>query len=117
MNLRFPIEGCFLLLFILNFSSSFLVYNGSMTEIKRIVLFASLAVISIFLFVGLSLSLTLFILSRDLPQIIEKKDYKPWLTTEVYSSEGVKIGEFLEHRRYLVEAKDLPENLKKAFVA
>lgn len=52
---------------------------------------------------------------KGLPVITTLVEYKPKLTTRIYSSDGVIIGELYEERRYPPE-KDLPDYVKKAFV-
>jgi penicillin-binding protein 1A len=53
----------------------------------------------------------------DLPRLTTLKDYKPFTLTEVYSEDGVLIGEFSTERRIVVPLSQMPRLLVKAFVA
>jgi penicillin-binding protein 1A len=56
-------------------------------------------------------------LSEDLPKITSLADYRPPIITTMYSDDGRKIGEFFKERRILVPLAEMPDLLKKAFVA
>jgi penicillin-binding protein 1A len=58
-----------------------------------------------------------FYLSRNLPKISSLKDYRPPIITTVYSDDNRKIGEFFKERRIVVPLSEMPDMLKKAFVA
>ena len=58
-----------------------------------------------------------FFLSRNLPKISTLKDYRPPIITTVYSDDNRKIGEFFKERRIVIPLSQMPEMLKKAFVA
>ena len=66
---------------------------------------------------GISFLALCLVIERSLPSIAAIKDYHPPLVTSVYSADGELIGEFFDERRYLVQLKDLPPYLIKAFVA
>ena len=51
------------------------------------------------------------------PDVDSLKEYKPYLPTEIYSADKVKIAEIFEQRRYVVELKDMSSYLQKAFIA
>jgi penicillin-binding protein 1A len=55
--------------------------------------------------------------SRDLPDFTTIEDYKPDAVTSVYSSDGTLIGEFYKERRYPVSLSEIPEHVRKAFLA
>lgn len=56
-------------------------------------------------------------IAKELPTIVRPEDYRPWLTTEVFSEEGKLIAEFFEEKRYVVSIDKIPSLLQKAFVA
>ncbi len=58
-----------------------------------------------------------YYLSEDLPKITSLADYRPPIITTMYSDDGRKIGEFFKERRILVPLAEMPDMLKKAFVA
>jgi len=58
-----------------------------------------------------------YYLSEDLPRIASLADYRPPIITTMYSDDGRKIGEFFKERRILVPLAEMPDLLKKAFVA
>ncbi len=58
-----------------------------------------------------------YYLSEDLPRITSLADYRPPIITTMYSDDGRKIGEFFKERRIIVPLTEMPEQLKKAFVA
>lgn len=56
-------------------------------------------------------------ITRDLPPLFSIEDYKPQAVSKVYAADGTVIGEFYKERRYPVKVKDVPEVVKKAFIA
>lgn len=56
-------------------------------------------------------------ISQDLPRISSLKDYRPSIISTVYDEQNRKIAEFFRERRVVVELKDVPPLLVKAFVA
>jgi penicillin-binding protein 1A len=58
-----------------------------------------------------------YYLSEDLPKITSLADYRPPIITTMYSDDGRKIGEFFKERRIIVPLAEMPDMLKKAFVA
>jgi len=58
-----------------------------------------------------------FYLSRNLPKIASLKDYRPPVITTVYSDDNRKIGEFFKEGRIVIPLSQMPDMLKKAFVA
>jgi penicillin-binding protein 1A len=58
-----------------------------------------------------------FYVSRNLPKISSLKDYRPPIITTVYSDDNRKIGEFFKERRIVIPLSQMPDMLKKAFVA
>ncbi len=69
-------------------------------------------------FGGVALAAVMFmVVSSDLPKLITVEDYKPLLVSEIYSRDGVKIGEYFRERRKLVPYQDIPKQVVQAFVA
>lgn len=79
---------------------------------------------------GLSLSIVLglggvfvaalgytFYIFQGLPDVSTLKDYRYSRVSEVYSSDGVKIGEFSNERRYPVRFEEIPQHVISAFLA
>lgn len=58
-----------------------------------------------------------YYLSEDLPKITSLADYRPPIITTMYSDDGRRIGEFFKERRIVVPLTEMPDLLKKAFVA
>jgi penicillin-binding protein 1A len=65
----------------------------------------------------LGASAVYFYVSRNLPKISSLKDYRPPIITTVYSDDNRKIGEFFKERRIVIPLSQMPDMLKKAFVA
>ncbi|MEA3332465.1 MAG: PBP1A family penicillin-binding protein [Pseudomonadota bacterium] len=55
--------------------------------------------------------------SRDLPKITSLKDYHPYTMTEVYAQDGELIGRFGIEKRKVAPIEEIPDLLKKAFIA
>jgi len=58
-----------------------------------------------------------FTILFDLPRLTTLKDYNPYIVSEVYSEDGVLIGEFFVERRTVVPISQMPRLLVKAFIA
>ena len=58
-----------------------------------------------------------FYISRNLPKIFSLKDYRPPVITTVYSDDNRKIAEFFKERRIVIPLSQMPDMLKKAFIA
>ncbi|MDZ4784929.1 MAG: PBP1A family penicillin-binding protein [bacterium] len=58
-----------------------------------------------------------FYITRDLPRLDDMKDYKPASVTRVFDSQKNLIAEFFIERRYPVSIKDIPEQIKRAFIS
>jgi len=67
----------------------------------------------------LAVSLTVYLISRDLPQIKTLNDYQPNLVSFVYDRNGQVIGEFKyeNQRRIVVPVDRVPKRMIQAFVA
>ncbi len=55
--------------------------------------------------------------ARDLPKITSLKDYHPYTVTEVFANDGELIGRFGLEKRKVAPIEEIPELLKKAFIA
>lgn len=62
-------------------------------------------------------ALYLFSLSTTLPHLVTADSYKPRLVSEVFDTNGEKIGEFFREKRKMVAIEDIPEKLMQAFLA
>lgn len=78
-----------------------------------------LAIVFILILFGgtISIYLVLNSFSKEIPLVDDIKKYSPDLATKFYSYDDRVTGEFAIERRELVEAEDIPELLKKAFIA
>jgi penicillin-binding protein 1A len=56
-------------------------------------------------------------IEKTLPSVDKLKNYNPSLPTLIYSSEGTKIGELFEEKRYPVALSDVSQILIKSFLA
>ncbi|MCK5679908.1 PBP1A family penicillin-binding protein [bacterium] len=55
--------------------------------------------------------------AQDLPQITSLKDYHPYTVTEVFAGDGELIGRFGIEKRKIAPIEEIPDLLKKAFIA
>lgn len=68
--------------------------------------------------VGLAFGLWIYIrLTRDLPRIERISDYRPKAVTSVLAEDGTLIAEIFDERRYPVPFEEIPDVIKKAFLA
>lgn len=56
-------------------------------------------------------------LTQDLPAVTELLDYRPPTATRVYAADGTLIGEFYVERRYLLPIEQIPDQVRRAFLA
>jgi len=81
--------------------------------LKRILRIAFLtAVAGILITVPIVLYLT-----QDLPPLHALKNYHPPIVTEVFDTNGVKIGEYYLQRRHVIAYKEIPKIIVQAFIA
>ena len=59
----------------------------------------------------------LYFLSRDLPSLQQLEDYRPKLSSKVYSSDLKLIHEYYIEKRSFVPLEEMPEALKQAVIA
>jgi penicillin-binding protein 1A len=88
--------------------------RGFMARIFRWLLLASILIVIIG---SMGVAGVYFYLSQNLPKIASLKDYRPPIITTVYSDDNRKIGEFSKERRIVIPLSQMPDMLKKAFVA
>ena len=55
--------------------------------------------------------------SKDLPSFTRINDYQPPLVTTVYARDGQVLGHFYREKRFLVPHEEMPELIKRAFLA
>jgi len=58
-----------------------------------------------------------FYFAYDLPNLRNLQDYRPPVVSEVFGDNNEKLGEFWIECRYLVPIKQIPANVKNAFIA
>ena len=84
----------------------------------QIVFLGGIALVTI---AALALSALYVSFTKDLPQLISLKDYKPPIVSEIIATDGKEsklIGEFYRNeRRYVVSFDQIPELLAHAFIA
>ncbi|MCC7460335.1 MAG: PBP1A family penicillin-binding protein [Proteobacteria bacterium] len=80
---------------------------------KGLVQFFLLICIAGFLGIAIFCSILLW----NLPSVASLKKYKPAVSTEVYSKEFIKVGEFFEERRMFVPFEKIPPMLIHAFIS
>jgi len=85
-------------------------------RLKFLLLILSLFFIFIF-FSGVVIYVILKGLEKDIPLVEDIKKYTPDIATKFYSYDDRVIGEFAIERREIVELEDIPDLLKKAFIA
>lgn len=84
------------------------------TNIFKWIAFASFCII---VFTASTLAGIYIYLDRNLPKISTLEDYRPSIITSVYSDDNRKIAEFFQERRVVLPLSEVPDMLKKAFVA
>ena len=65
----------------------------------------------------LLLTFAVIVIYPTLPSLEVLTDYRPKIPLQVYTADGVLIGEFGEERRALVRIEDVPDVMKRAIVA
>ncbi len=85
--------------------------------IKKFLLFIVVVTLSVSLVAGLFGTWSYFYLTRDLPRLSRIEDYKPPAVTRVLAKDGTLMAEFYSERRYPVKLIDVPDMVRKAFLA
>lgn len=84
---------------------------------KKHLTIIGLSVLGLGLITLLGISLFIYSVQKDLPQLITVSDYKPLLVSEVYDRKNKKIGEFFREKRTLLPYEEMPKQLINAFLA
>jgi penicillin-binding protein 1A len=58
-----------------------------------------------------------FYFASDLPRITSLRDYRPATITEIYADGGELIGQYYLEKRKIIPVEEIPDLLKKAFIA
>ncbi|MEA3240602.1 MAG: transglycosylase domain-containing protein, partial [Pseudomonadota bacterium] len=58
-----------------------------------------------------------FYFASDLPRITSLRDYRPATITEIYADGGKLIGQYYLEKRKIIPVEEIPDLLKKAFIA
>ncbi len=90
-------------------------FTGSV--FKNTVIFLIVCVVSVVFLVAAMCITFLMHIEKTLPSIESLKNYNPPTVTTIYASDGTVIAEFYHQRRYLVPFEQIPEHVKKAFLA
>ncbi len=77
----------------------------------------SLIALGVVVVVALSGTFFVYRILKELPDVSTLKDFKHTNSTEVFSDDGVKVGEFTKQRRYPVEFDKIPRHVVSAFIA
>ena len=78
----------------------------------------SLILLCIFAFISIStIFYTLWRYSPDLPSYESIVDYKPNLSSRIYSSDGLLLKSFFTEERIFIPENRIPKNIKNAFLA
>jgi penicillin-binding protein 1A len=85
--------------------------------IKRILLTILVTGLGLACVGGLFVAWGYYYLVRDLPKLSRIEDYKPPAVTRVLASDGSLMAEFYSERRYPVKFAEVPEVVRKAFLA
>ncbi len=87
---------------------------------NRFLGYIKLLLIFLFIFAFISISSIFYILwqySSDLPSYENIINYKPNLSSRIYSSDGLLLKSFYTEERIFIPVKRIPENIKNAFLA
>ncbi len=65
----------------------------------------------------MTIAALLFYYSRDLPKLDTLKDYNPPVISEVFATDGTKVGEFWMEKRIVLTPQEMPKVIVQAIVA
>ncbi len=85
--------------------------------LKKFLLFILVVATSLGLVSTLFATWGYYFLTRDLPHFSRIEDYKPPAVTQVLSRDGTLMAEFYTERRYPVKLIEVPDMVRKAFLA
>jgi len=84
---------------------------------NRIIKNIFISIVSIFLFVIISIVAVLWGFSNNLPDYKFLKNYKPPVSSKVYSGEGELVNEFSTEKRIFVPYKSIPQKVINSFLS
>lgn len=84
---------------------------------RRALLYAALCMLGLFAAAAAVGAAMIYWASRDLPPYTRIADYRLPVVTTVYARDNSVIGYFYDERRFLVSIDEIPEHLRRAFVA
>ncbi|MBN2332052.1 MAG: PBP1A family penicillin-binding protein [Deltaproteobacteria bacterium] len=84
---------------------------------KRLAVFCAVLLVAGFVLAAAVGMGTYFYFASDLPRITSLRDYRPATITEIYADNGKIIGQFYLEKRKIIPIEEIPEQLKKAFIA
>lgn len=76
-----------------------------------------IGLVALFILASAAVYFAYTMVKKSLPEIIKLADYKPLLVSPVFDRNGKKVGEFFRERRQLIQYKEIPEHVIKAFLA
>ena len=85
--------------------------------IRKLVLFIFTTGFSLGLVACIFATWGYFYLTRDLPRLSRIEDYQPPAVTRVLARDGTLMAEFFSERRYPVKLNEVPDRVRKAFLA
>lgn len=88
-----------------------------MPRLSRLLRWAIVALLALFLVAAIGLAALYVVVSAKLPDVQALRNVELQEPLYVYASDGRLIGLFGETRRYPVDIKQVPEQIKRAFVA
>ena len=83
----------------------------------RILSLIAKIIISLSLLAATGITIGYMVFSSNLPELSALSDYQPPLVSRVYNSDGELIAEYADEHRILIPNDQIPEQLKKAFLA
>ena len=84
---------------------------------RKFFLFLVTVGVSLALVAGLFAVRGYYYLIRDLPRLTRIEDYKPPAVTRVLARDGTLIAEFFSEKRYPVKIQEVPDLVRKSFLA
>ncbi len=85
--------------------------------IKKLFLLAITIAVSVSCVAALFGAWGYFYLTRDLPRLARIEDYQPPAVSRVLARDGTLIAEFFSEKRYPVKITEVPDRVRKAFLA
>ncbi|MFQ5901114.1 MAG: penicillin-binding protein 1A [Thermodesulfobacteriota bacterium] len=84
---------------------------------RRFIKITLYLLLSMVLIVSIAGTVTYFVYSRELPELLALQEYSPSTVTTVFSKDNRPITEFYVERRIVVPISSIPDNVIKAFLA